>query len=160
MKHTIILLLALTLLSCSEEKIDFAKEKDQILKLLTKHSESYKEKNIDKMMDLYLNDSNSVAYGTNKEFIALGWDAIKKEFSEEFQGSWQMAEFEYQDPDIKIEKNIAWLVSDVNSKINVAFQGTNYSMNRTYRITAVLKKVENQWKFVLTNFQEFGQKSQ
>ncbi len=153
----LILLITFLFFSCSDST---EKDKAKILDLLNHNAECYRTKNLDCIMSTYLNDSSVIALGTERNFIGRGWDAIRNIYKSDLSQNWTMLKYEYRNPIINIHNDVSWLSADVYSKIKVTLPNENNEMQEIEieldsRLTAVCKKVDGDWKFVLTNFQHF-----
>jgi hypothetical protein len=156
LQYLFLLILILILTSCSDSNEDTQK----ILDLLNKNAECYSTKNLDCIMSTYLNDTSIIAMGTEKNFIGKGYDDVRKIYKKDLSQNWQMIEYEYRNPVINIQNDIAWLTANVYSKIKIEVvdefnEMKNIEIVLDSRLTAVCKKIDGQWKFVLTNFQHF-----
>jgi hypothetical protein len=155
----ILFLITVFFVSCSDSANNEL-DKKLIRDLLTQNAKCYKTKNLDCMMGTYLKDSTILAFGTNREFIGHGWDSVKVLFEKDFAPNWEMISYEYENPIIRIENDVAWISSDINSEIKIAMQGSGFNIKLDSRLTAVCKKIDGKWKFVLTNFQHFSNPEQ
>jgi|GEM_PF-4990273 len=147
--------------SCTDPTEDKAKIED----LLRKNAECYSTKNLDCIMNTYLNDTSIIAMGTEKNFIGRGYNAVMEIYKKDLSQSWQMIKYEYKNPIINIQDDIAWLTADVYSKIKVTLPDEyndlqEFEIELDSRLTAVCKKVNGEWKFTLTNFQHFKNPSE
>jgi ketosteroid isomerase-like protein len=152
--HLIIILIAFFIVSCSE-KPDMVKLKQEIVDLLNLNAECYRNKDLDCIMNTYMNDSTTIALGTERNFIGIGFDKIKELYKNDLSQNWTMNSYEYKNPVINIHGDVAWLTADVSSSIKVNLQGSEFDIQLDSRLTAVCRKIGNEWKFVMTNFQHF-----
>ncbi|MFH1051599.1 MAG: nuclear transport factor 2 family protein [bacterium] len=159
MKNLFVLLLlpSIFFFSCSDSTEE---DKAKIIDLLYHNAECYRSKNLDCIMSTYLNDSSVIALGTERNFIGRGWDAIRNIYKSDLSQNWTMIKYEYRNPIINIHQDVSWLSADVYSKIEVSLPDEYNEMQEIEleldsRLTAVCKKVDGEWKFVLTNFQHF-----
>ena len=151
-----LILIAGITFSCSNSDEDKAK----IMDLLERNAGCYRTKNLDCIMSTYLNDSSVIALGTERSFVGRGYDAIRKIYKSDLSQNWIMLKYEYRNPIVNINNDIAWLTADVFSKIKVKLPDEYNEIKEIEivldsRLTAVCKKSSGKWKFVLTNFQHF-----
>ncbi len=150
---TLIILLVL-IVGCSNTS-DFELEQRKITDLLNQNAECYRNKNLDCIMETYLKDSSVIALGTERNFVGKGYEEIYKIYKSDLSQGWEMTTYEYKNPMINVDGNVAWLTADVFSEIKVNIRGNDFNIKLDSRLTAVCKKVDDEWKFVLTNFQHF-----
>jgi ketosteroid isomerase-like protein len=151
---TLLLTLPLFLNNCANDP-DFELEKRKIIDLLNRNADSYRMKDLDGIMSTYLNDSTAIALGTSRDFTGNGFENIRELFKKDLTQSWEMLTYEYKSPYIRVSGDVAWLTADLYSEVKVNIQGKEFDLKMDSRLTAVCKKFQNEWKFVLTNFQHF-----
>ena len=149
-----LMILQALIIGCSNTP-DFELEQRKITDLLNQNAECYRNKDLDCIMGTYLKDSSAIALGTERNFVGKGYEEIYKIYKRDLGQSWEMTTYEYKNPLINVDGNVAWLTADVFSEIKVNIQGNDFNIKLDSRLTAVCKKVDNEWKFVLTNFQHF-----
>jgi hypothetical protein len=111
-------------------------------------------------MSTYLNDSTTIALGTEKNFIGKGFESIKENYKKDIAQNWVLLNYIYKNPIIFIKDDIAWLTADVYSNLKISIinefdESEDIIIELDSRLTAVCRKVNGKWKFVLTNFQHF-----
>ena len=122
-------------------------EDQSIKEVLKKMAESFAEKDIDKYLKLYAEESNIVIYGSQE---GEKWTDVN-EYKKSVLKDWKLTEkmnVHYNWLNLECLDNVAWVASDISFEV---FAG-NQSMNIPGRFTAVLIKERNQWKFVQTHF--------
>lgn len=159
-RNFLIFIITLVLLVSCADSPNNELDKKAIEDLLTQNAKCYKTKNLDCMMETYLNDSTTLALGTNKNFIGHGWDSVRVLFEKDFAPNWEMISYEYINPIININVDLAWLCADIKSEVKVSIQGRGFNIKLDSRLTAVCKKVDGNWKFVFTNYQHFNNPEQ
>lgn len=156
-KTILIFVIFFQLLGCSKTEQE---DKQEIIKLLNENSQCYRKKNLDCIMNTYLNDSNTIALGTEKNFIGKGFNSIRENYKKDISQNWVLLDYFYKNPIIYIQDDFAWLTTDVYSKLKVTIIdefdiSEDIIIELDSRLTAVCRKVNGKWKFVLTNFQHF-----
>lgn len=157
LKSFILIIIYSVITGCSNSN---DQEKIAIINLLNENAKRYKQKDLDCIMNTYLKDSNTIALGTEKNFIGIGFESIKENYKRDISQNWILLNYEYKNPIIFFRSDICWLTADVNSKIKVTVtnefdENEEIIVDLDSRLTAVCKKVDGKWKFVLTNFQHF-----
>lgn len=150
-----ILIISFVLLSGCSNSPDYELDKRKIIDLLEKNAGCYRNKNLDCIMSTYSKEPEVIALGTEKNFIGKGFEQIKKIYKKDLGQNWEMSTYEYKNPIIYVSGDVAWLTADVLSEIKFKMQDKDVNIKLDSRLTAVCRKVEGRWKFVLTNFQHF-----
>jgi len=155
MKKLFLPILSILLLCSCSEQMDINQEKEAILRLLDEQSQCFKDMDADALLNLYIKDSTTIAGGPIPNLIVQGWDKIKDIYIKEFK-NYQILDYNYSNPKIIIDGDKAWVITDITSIMIINIQGTDTKVQANYRELSILKKIDNHWKFALTNMQSFG----
>ncbi len=146
----IIVLCACVNLEDSEGK---DKTKREIIDLMDRYAECYKEKKLDCVTSLYSDGDSTIALAPAKHIKAQGREKIGRLYSRDLKSGWEMKSFEYDNIFIDSRKNVAWLSADVVSRLRI----DTFQIVIESRLTGVCEKIDADWKFVMTDFQHFRQ---
>jgi len=155
MKNIIIILTTLFLLFSCSKQLDSTKENEDILRVFDEQSQCYKDMDANSLLNLYINDSTTIAAGPIPNLVVKGWKNIKNIFEEDFK-NYKILDYSYSNPQIIIDGDKAWAIVEITSIMIINIQGQDTKMQANFRQVAILKKIDNQWKFALTNMQNFG----
>ena len=150
-------LIFLTLISC-EEKIDVAKEKEAVLKVLQEEGDAFAANNLNRISAIHIQDSTltRLEQGVNSLTIYKGWTDIKKLYENYIkvnstEPSWVNPKNIKDNVIIKVTGNAAWVLCD-----NIwEFEYNNVQMKQTNVQITFLEKIDGAWKI---SFEAFVQK--
>jgi len=153
MKRPLFVLSALIFLTClsCKEKIDVAKEKEAVLKVIQEEGDAFAANDLGRLSALYIQDSTQTRYGSST--IYKGWTEIKKLYEEYIKfnstdSSWVNPKNIKENIIIKIAGNSAWVACD-----NIwQFEYNNVSHKQTNRQIAFLEKINGAWKISFVAF--------
>jgi ketosteroid isomerase-like protein len=153
MKKTLFILLSTILIvsnSC-QKKVDMAKEKEAVLKVLQEEGDAYAVNDLERVYSLHIQDETSTRF--DGVTIYKGWDQIKDLYKSFVEGN--KGNTDYKNPKnikenviIKVTGNNAWIICDNVWKYE--YQGKPGEMTNTQ--IAFFEKVNGKWKF---SFQAF-----
>ena len=160
MKKFLFLISALILFTCisCKEKIDIAKEKEAVLKVLQEEGDAFVANDMERMSAIYIQDSTQTRLGLGTTYYNLykGWDEIKNLYQDYIKynstdSSWKNPRNLKENLIIKVAGNSAWILCD-----NIwEFEYNNVAQRQTNMQIAFFEKVNGEWKF---SFDAFIQK--
>ena len=142
---------SLIILASCQPTIDLDKEKEAIMALIQKESETARDGDVDGLMSCYIQDEFQTRLGINSEGYKLttGWDDLKPLFEssgERGEMDNSQVSVKKENPVIKIMGNSAWLICD--NTWEGEWDG-EYFKNESIQVT-FLEKVKDEWKFSFT----------
>ena len=123
------------------------KVQNEIMQVFQDMADSFAEKDSKKYLDLFAKNTDIVIYGSQE---GEKWTSVK-EYMKSVDNNWSFAEkITIQYDWIKIDsfKDVAWVATDVIFKSKIK----NKVMAVPGRMTAVLKKIDDNWKIVQSHF--------
>jgi len=149
MKKLVLLLVPVFLVisACQErECVDLNKEKEDIELVLEKYVIANEDQKIELAEEIWADDEDIVAFGTNSNEKLVGWKAIKNIIQKQFD-TFSNTFISVDDQKVNINKsgNTAWFSALVNynfiyDSIPLSYEGV--------RFTGVLEKREGKWVIV------------
>ena len=123
--------------------------KKEIEAVLTSMAESFVEKDAEKYLNLYEDHPELVIYGSQS---GEKWTKLS-DFKKAVIDNWKMVEsveviYEWQRIDFNPTGDIAWFAAEL--RFDTVFNGQK--MKIPGRLTGVLVKKDNDWKFVQTHY--------
>ncbi len=103
--------------------------------------EAYPKEDLDRYLNLFLQDENLVMFGTGEKW--LGWEEYKNAPAEDKERHGDISiTFDW----LKINSHgpLAWIAAEVAVKVKVEDEERSIPA----RLTGVLKKIEDKWKIV------------
>lgn len=153
MKKSLFVLSALILLICvsCKEKIDAAKEKEAVLKVLQEEGDAFAANDLSRLSSIYIQDSTQtrVTFST----IYKGWTELKKLYEDYIKynstdSSWVNPKNIKENVIIKVAGNSAWVVCD-----NIwEYEYNNVQEKQTNMQIAFLEKINGEWKISFDAF--------
>jgi uncharacterized protein (TIGR02246 family) len=128
--------------------LNTAKTKKEIQAVMAEFNSSYRRKDIEGIMALYLNTPDTIALGTGKAGECIGHEAIRKAYEKEFSEFKEIKALEYNTLSLFVSGEIAALAADMRI---AAVQGHG-TVTKAGRLTAVLKRTDGKWFFLQTHF--------
>ena len=157
MKKSLLLIFGLIILTCSscKEKIDIAKEKEAVLKVLREEGDAFVANDLKRISAIHIQDSTQtrLGQGPTSATIYKGWDRINRLYENYFKAnstdsSWKNPENLKENLIIKIAGNSAWVLCD-----NVwEYEFDNAAQKQTNIQIAFFEKVNGEWKFSFNAF--------
>jgi uncharacterized protein (TIGR02246 family) len=119
---------------------------EEIRATLAQHDKALGEKNLDALMDTYINDPDTVALGTSNGERWVGTENIKSAYTEIFK------DYDPNTLDVKCDwKNgqylgdMAWMAATCQAKDSLKGKARNYELN----VTAAMLKQNGKWRFAM-----------
>ena len=143
-------LIFLTCVSC-KEKIDIAKEKEAVLKVLQEEGDAFAANDLSRLSAIYIQDSTQTRVTSST--IYKGWSELKKLYENYIKlnstdSSWVNPKNIKENIIIKITGNSAWVVCD-----NIwEFEYNNTPWKQTNMQIAFLEKINGEWKISFDAF--------
>jgi hypothetical protein len=147
-------LIFLACLSC-KEKINIAKEKEAILKVLQEEGNAYAANDQKRVFAVFIQDSTSLKLEQrSSNQIYTGWDEIKKSYESELNflisnnTFWKNPKNQKENIIIKVVGNSAWVLCDNIWK----YEANNAEVKTTNMQIAFFVKINGEWKFSFNGF--------
>ncbi len=103
--------------------------------------EAYPKDNIQRYLDLFLQNENLVMFGTGEKW--LGWEDYKGAPAEDKVRHGKIS-LTFDWLKVNSQGPVAWIAAEI--KVNIEVEGELRGIPA--RITGVVKKIENKWKIV------------
>ena len=156
MKKPLFVLSAVILLTCisCKEKIDVAKEKEAVLKVLQEEGDAFAANDLNRLSAIYIQDSTQTRVTSST--IYKGWTEVKKLYEgyikyNSTDSSWVNPKNIKENVIIKVAGNSAWVACD-----NIwEFEYNNVPGKLTNMQIVFFEKINGEWKI---SFDAFIQK--
>jgi uncharacterized protein (TIGR02246 family) len=119
---------------------------EEIRATLAQHDKALGEKNLNALMETYVNDPDTVALGTSNGERWVGTENIKNAYSEMFK------DYDPNTLDIKCDwktgenlGDMAWLAATCQAKDSLKGKERQYELN----VTAAMVKQDGKWRFAM-----------
>lgn len=122
-------------------KVD-KKTENEIVEVLNSYGNAYANKDLDAMLNLFLEDPDIVAIGTGEDEWVHGFDELKEGLKRDITQS-ESIKVHFKNLKVSSTDNVAWTSSYMTMNANVS--GEEIILEG--RLTAVFKKVEDKWYF-------------
>lgn len=119
----------------------------EVMNMLNRYAKAYADKDIDNMMDLFLDDPNIVAIGTGTDEWAHGYEELKEGFKRDFAQA-ENIKVKFEKVTIQAVNNAAWLSALMTMYATISGK----EMLLSGRLSMVLKKKEDKWLFTHLHF--------
>lgn len=119
-----------------------SKEHKEILEVFKGFCDAYGRQDIDGVMDMFVPSPSTIFIGTGLDEECVGAKKIKDQFTRDFTQS-EKLKMEVKWHQIAAKANTAWLASEVDVHTRIVGR----KMDIFTRITAVLEKDEENWRF-------------
>jgi ketosteroid isomerase-like protein len=116
-----------------------------VMAVISRYSQAYYQKNVDSILAMTIADF--IGFGSGPDEKVSSQDELRFQLERDFAQSDQI-DMKFGPATISAEGNVAWYASDCT--IAAVVGGKKISLDG--RITAVLKKVGNEWLFVHMHF--------
>lgn len=119
----------------------------EIMDMLNKYAKAYEDKDIDAMMELFIDDPDLVAIGTGKDEWVKGYQELENGFKRDFSQA--------DNIDVGFEKitiSNAGKASWVSSLMTMNAEVLGEEVLLCGRLTLILEKIENNWMFTHLHF--------
>jgi hypothetical protein len=140
------LALMLMLLPSCKPKVDVAKEKDAIMAVINGETQSYIDKNIEKVKSFYIQDEfqTRLATGCGTFDLRSGWNSIKSmiDSAEISMAPYENIKYSKEFITIKVMGNVAWAIYKETATAD--FNKTPMTANNMN--VMVLEKMDGNWK--------------
>ena len=125
-----------------------AKTRKEIQAMMSEFNSSYRKKDIEAIMALYSNDTDTIALGTGNTGKCIGHEAIREAYQKEFSEFKEIKAVEFKTLSLFVSGDIAALAADTR----ISAERENGTLTRAGQLTAVLKKTDGKWFFLQTHF--------
>jgi uncharacterized protein (TIGR02246 family) len=119
---------------------------EEIRATLAQHDKALGEKNLDALMDTYINDPDTVALGTSNGERWVGTESIRNAYSEMFK------DYDPNTLDVNCDwktgqhlGDMAWLAATCKAKDSLKGKAREYELN----VTAAMLKQNGKWRFAM-----------
>ncbi len=119
----------------------------QIIEILNSYAKAYANKDLDSMLELFLDDPDIVAIGTGQDEWVYGFGELKEGFKRDIAQS-ENINVEFDNISVSNVENAAWASSYMN--MNAKVSGEEIILRG--RLTTVFKKVEDNWYIVQLHY--------
>ena len=119
----------------------------EVRDMLNKYAQAYADKNIDAMMDLFLDDPDTVAIGTGTDEWAHGCDKIREGFKHDLDQA-DNIQVKFEKVTIQSANNVSWLSALMTMYALIS----NKEVLISGRLSMVLERIENKWLFTQMHF--------
>jgi len=113
-----------------------------VMDMLKKYAKAYADKDIDAMMNLFLDDPDIVAIGTGTDEWVHGPDELKKGFERDFSQA-DNIQVKFENVTVQSAGNVAWLSAVMN--MYAVISGKEAVLSG--RLSMVLENKKNKWLF-------------
>lgn len=118
------------------------KTENEIVEVLNSYGNAYADKDLDAMLNLFLEDPDIVAIGTGEDEWVHGFDELKEGLKRDITQS-ESIKVDFKNITVSSANNVAWTSSYMTMHAKVS--GEEIILNG--RLTAIFKKVEYKWYF-------------
>ena len=119
----------------------------EVMVMLNKYAQAYADKNIDAMMDLFLDDPDIVAIGTGTDEWVHGYGELRKGFKRDFDQA-DNIQVKFEKVTIQSADNAAWLSALMTMYATVSGKEVLISG----RLSMVLERIGDKWLFTHLHF--------
>ena len=119
----------------------------EVMGMLNRYAQAYAEKNIDAMMDLFLDDPDVVAIGTGTDEWIHGCDELREGFRRDF-GQADNIQVKFEKITIQSANNVAWLSALMTMYATVSGKEVLLSG----RLSMVIERKQDKWLFTQLHF--------
>jgi ketosteroid isomerase-like protein len=116
---------------------------NEIIEMLNRYARAYADKDLDAMINLFLEDPDIVAIGTGEDEWVHGYSEHKEGFKRDITQS-ESIKVDFNDINVSAAGAAAWMSSYMTMYAHVS--GEEIILRG--RLTAVFEKVEDKWYFV------------
>ncbi|HNY13298.1 MAG TPA: nuclear transport factor 2 family protein [Candidatus Wallbacteria bacterium] len=119
------------------------KGQTEVMEVLNKFSDAYSRQDIDDIMELFAHDPKTVFIGTGIDEECIGIDHVKKQLQRDFDQA-QKLSMDLKCRHISVSEPMAWAISELNVHTKIGLK----KMDIFCRLSAVLEKQKEEWRFV------------
>jgi ketosteroid isomerase-like protein len=119
----------------------------EVMNMLNRYAQAYADKDIDTMMNLFLDDPDIVAIGTGIDEWVHGYNELKEGFKRDFAQA-DNIKIKFENVTIQAADDVSWLSALMTMYATVSGKEVLLSG----RLSMVLEKKENKWLFTHLHF--------
>lgn len=119
----------------------------EIMDMLNKYAKAYEDKDIEAMMELFIDDPDLVAIGTGKDEWVQGYQELENGFKRDFSQA-NNIDVGFEKITISNAGKVSWLSSLMT--MNAEVSGEEVLL--CGRLTLILEKIGNNWFFTHLHF--------
>lgn len=148
--QVILFFLLLFVLSSCVQQVDFDAEKEQVNAVLDICNKGWETQDIAAISNVYAQDSDMIAFGTDLAERFVGWEDLEKSIKEMF-AAFNDVTYEISNRTIKIGKSgdVAWFTEIQDIKLIMNEEKIELKNGRN---TGVLEKRDGKWVIVQSHF--------